>query len=95
MSKAHQALEKDVEEEEQKEKINFEEEIGKQQCKTTSGNETAKCSEPSSHLEVTREKHSDNLSQVVPPAGQECTSYYNTSKFIICNFHTLYSHRNS
>ncbi|XP_042589952.1 rho guanine nucleotide exchange factor 10-like protein isoform X1 [Cyprinus carpio] len=79
MSKAHQALEKDVEEEEQKEKINFEEEIGKQQCKTTSGNETAKCSEPSSDLEVTQEKHSDNLSQVVPPAGQECTSYYNTN----------------
>uniref|UniRef100_A0A8C1Z8R0 Rho guanine nucleotide exchange factor (GEF) 10-like a n=1 Tax=Cyprinus carpio TaxID=7962 RepID=A0A8C1Z8R0_CYPCA len=79
MSKAHQSLEKDVEEEEQKEKINFEEEIGKQQCKTTSGNETAKCSEPSSDLEVTQEKHSDNLSQVVPPAGQECTSYYNTN----------------
>ncbi|XP_016345350.1 rho guanine nucleotide exchange factor 10-like protein isoform X2 [Sinocyclocheilus anshuiensis] len=42
MSTAHQYLEKDVEEEEQKEKFNFEE-ISKQKCKTTSGDETAKC----------------------------------------------------
>uniref|UniRef100_A0A671T7J5 Rho guanine nucleotide exchange factor 10-like protein n=1 Tax=Sinocyclocheilus anshuiensis TaxID=1608454 RepID=A0A671T7J5_9TELE len=84
MSTAHQYLEKDVEEEEQKEKFNFEE-ISKQKCKTTSGDETAKCSEPQTHssdLEVTQEKHSDNLSQAVStvsPAGQECTSYYKTN----------------
>ncbi|XP_052425362.1 rho guanine nucleotide exchange factor 10-like protein isoform X2 [Carassius gibelio] len=85
MSTAHQYMEKDVEEEEeQKEKIHFEEEIRKQQCKTTSGDEIAKCSEPqsqthSSDFEVTQEKNSDDLSQAVPPAGQECTSYYNTN----------------
>ncbi|XP_058646866.1 rho guanine nucleotide exchange factor 10-like protein isoform X2 [Onychostoma macrolepis] len=78
---SHQYLEKDVEEEEQRERVNFEDEIGKQKGKTTSGEETAKCSEPQTHssdLKGTQEKHADNLSQAVTtvsPAGQECTSY--------------------
>ncbi len=88
-------MDKDVEEEEQREKFNFEDEIVQQKGKTTSGEETAKCSEPPTHsseLKVTQEKHADNLSQAVTtvsPAGQECTSY-NTSMFLLCHFHTLY-----
>ncbi len=96
MSRAssHQYLEKNVEEEEQKEKFKFEDEIGKQKGKTTSGEETTKCSEPQTHssdLKVTQEKHADSLSQAVTtlsPADKECTNY-NTSKFLLCHFHTL------
>ncbi len=92
---SHQYLKEDAEKEEQRENFNFEDEIGKQKGKTTSGEETAKCSEPQTHssdLKVTQEKHADNLFQAVTtvsPAGQECTSY--TSKFLLCHFHTLYS----
>ncbi|XP_042622444.1 rho guanine nucleotide exchange factor 10-like protein isoform X1 [Cyprinus carpio] len=82
---SHQYLEKDVEEEEQRENFKFKHEISKQKGKATFGEETAKCSEPQTHLselEMTQEKHSDNLSQAittVSPAGQECTSHNTNS----------------
>ncbi|XP_067244123.1 rho guanine nucleotide exchange factor 10-like protein isoform X4 [Chanodichthys erythropterus] len=78
---SHQQLEEDVEEDEQREKFKFEDEFGKQKCKTVSGEETSgKCSEPetqSRKLEETQEKHTDHQSQAiitVTAAGQECTT---------------------
>ncbi|XP_067244122.1 rho guanine nucleotide exchange factor 10-like protein isoform X3 [Chanodichthys erythropterus] len=83
---SHQQLEEDVEEDEQREKFKFEDEFGKQKCKTVSGEETSgKCSEPetqSRKLEETQEKHTDHQSQAiitVTAAGQECTTNLSAS----------------
>lgn len=84
---SHQQLEEDVENEEQREKFEFEDDIGKQKGKTASGDETSgKCSELKTHsskLNDTQEKHADPSQAIttVSPAGQECTSSHSTSKF--------------
>jgi len=97
---SNQQLEEDVENEDQREKFGFEEDIEK--GKTASGDETSgKCSElkiHSSKWNETQEKHAD-LSQAittVSPAGRECTSSHSTSKFVfsVITTHLKYSPQN-
>ncbi|XDV51512.1 hypothetical protein PO909_020375 [Leuciscus waleckii] len=82
---SHQQLEEDVENEEQREKFEFEDDIGKQKGKIASGDETSgKCSELKTHsskLNDTQEKHADPSQAIttVSPAGQECTSSHITN----------------
>lgn len=100
---SHQQLEEDVENEEQREKLEFEDDIGKQVGKTASGEETSgKCSELKTHsskLNDTQEKHADPSQAItrVSPAGQECTSPHSTSKFVfsVILTHLKYSPQNS
>jgi len=85
---SNQQLEEDVENEDQREKFGFEDDIEK--GKTVSGDE--------SKWNETQEKHAD-LSQAittVSPAGRECTSSHSTSKFVfsVITTHLKYSPQN-